>query len=113
MANPDNEKLFRIAFLNQGKVYELFCSGVCSSNLFGFVEASGLLLGEKDSLVVDPTEEKMRDEFDGVEVLHLPMHSVLRVEQVKKKGHAVIRDRESGEKVMPFPIQPGSRSRPQ
>ena len=112
MARPDKEKLFRIAFLNHGKVYELFCTAVCTSGLLGFVEASGLVFGETDSLVVDPTEEKMRDEFNGVEVLHLPMHSVLRVEQVKKKGSAVIRDRESGEKVTPFPIQPGGRTRP-
>jgi len=110
MIKPDKEKLFRIAFLNHGKVYELFCSEICSSTLFGFVEVTGLLFGEKDSVVVDPTEEKIRDEFDGVEILHLPMHSVLRVEQVRKKGQVVIRDRESGEKVMPFPIQPGSRT---
>ena len=111
MSKPDKEKLFRIAFLNHGKVYELFCTEVCTSGLLGFVEVSGLVFGEKDSLVVDPTEEKMRDEFDGVEILHLPMHSVLRVEQVRKKGQAVIRDRESGEKVTPFPIQPGGRGR--
>ena len=110
MTKPDMEKLFRIAFLNHGKVYELFCTGVCTSGLFGFVEVSGLVFSEKDSLVVDPTEEKMRDEFDGVEILHLPMHSVLRIEQVKKKGQAVIRDRESGEKVTPFPLQPGNRT---
>ena len=106
------EKLYRVAFLNQGKVYELFCSGVCTSSLLGFIEVSGLMFAEKDSLVVDPTEEKMREEFDGVEVLHLPMHSVLRVEEVRKKGQAIIRDRESGEKVTPFPIPPGSRTRP-
>ena len=106
------EKLYRVAFLNHGKVYELFCSGVCTSGLFGFLEVSGLMFSEKDSLVVDPTEEKMRDEFEGVEVLHLPMHSVLRVEEVRKKGQAIIRDRESGEKVTPFPIPPGSRTRP-
>lgn len=111
MSKADQEKLFRVAFLNHGKVYELYCTGVCSSGLLGFIEVSGLVFGETDSMVVDPTEEKMRDEFDGVELLHLPMHSVLRVEQVRKKGQAIIRDRESGEKVTPFPIQPGSRSR--
>ena len=105
------EKMFRIAFLNHGKVYELYCSAVCSSDLLGFVEVSGLVFGEKNSLVIDPTEEKMRDEFAGVELLHLPMHSVLRVEQVRKRGQAVIRDRESGEKVTPFPIQPGGRKK--
>ena len=111
MSKPDNEKMFRIAFLNHGKVYELFCKDVCTSGLLGFVEVSGLEFAEADSLVVDPTEEKMRDEIEGVEILHLPMHSVLRVEQVRKKGPAVIRDRESGEKVTPFPVQPGNRNR--
>ena len=111
MSRPDNEKLFRIAFLNHGKVYELFCSGVCTSGLLGFIEVSGLQFSDKDSVVVDPTEEKMRDEFAGVEVLHLPLHSVLRVEEVMKKGPSVIRDRESGEKVTPFPVQPGGRHR--
>lgn len=111
MSKTDEERLFRVAFLNHGKVYELYCTGVCTSGLLGFVEISGLAFDEKDSMVIDPTEEKMRDEFDGVELLHLPIHSVLRVEQVKKKGQAVIRDRESGEKVTPFPIQPGSRNR--
>ena len=112
MTKPENKRLFRVAFLNHGKVYELFCTDVCTSSLLGFIEVSGLVLEEKGSIVIDPTEEKMRDEFDGVEVLHLPMHSVLRVEQVKKKGQAVIRDRESGEKVTPFPVQPGGRARP-
>lgn len=111
MSKADNEKLYRIAFLNHGKVYEIFCNGVCTSGLLGFVEVSGLQFEDKNSLVVDPTEEKLRDEFDGVEILHLPMHSVLRVEQVKRKGAATIRDRESGEKVTPFPIQPGGRNR--
>ncbi|MCW8925089.1 MAG: DUF1820 family protein [Xanthomonadales bacterium] len=111
MSKTDKEKLFRVAFLNHGKVYELYCTGVCTSGLLGFVEISGLVFGEKDSMVVDPTEERMRDEFDGVELLHLPLHSVLRVEQVRKKGQAVIRDQESGEKVTPFPVQPGSRTR--
>ena len=110
MAKQDKEKLYRIAFLNHGKVYELNCGGVCSSGLLGIVEVSDLMFEEKNSLVIDPTEEKMRDEFEAVEILHLPMHSVLRVEQVKKKGQAVIRDRESGEKVTPFPLQPGSRT---
>ena len=105
------EKLYRIAFLNLGKVYEMYCNGVGTSGLLGFLEVSGLIFGDKDALVVDPTDERMRDEFEGVEVLHLPMHSVLRVEQVRKKGKAVIRDRETGEKVTPFPMTPGGRSR--
>ena len=61
--------------------------------------------------MVDPTEEKMRQEFDNASVLHLPIQSVLRVEEVDKRGQCLIRDRESGEKVTPFPVSPPGRSR--
>jgi hypothetical protein len=105
------KKLFRVAFLHHGKVYELYCTGVVSSNLWGFVEISGMVFDSADALVVDPTEEKLRDEFENVSVLHVPMHSVLRVEEVRKRGQAVIRDRESGEKVTPFPLSPPGRQK--
>ena len=103
--------MYRVSFLKHGKVYEMFCEDVNNSNLWGFVELSGLVFGEKGSVVVDPTEEKMRDEYEGVETLFLPMHSVLSIEKVKKRGQAVIRDRKSGEKVTPFPLTPQGRSR--
>jgi hypothetical protein len=52
----------------------------------------------------------MRQEFQGARVLHLPIQSVLRVEEVDKRGQCLIRDRESGENVTPFPISPPGRS---
>jgi hypothetical protein len=105
-----NKRLYKIIFLNQGKVYELFSRSVTSSGLWGFVEVSDLVFESGESLVVDPTEEKMRQEFENARVLHLPIQSVLRVEEVDKRGQCLIRDRESGEKVTPFPISPPGRS---
>jgi hypothetical protein len=103
-------RLYKIIFLNQGKVYELFSEGVTSSGLWGFIEVSDLVFESGEGLVVDPTEEKMRQEFENARVLHLPIQSVLRVEEVDKRGKCLIRDRESGEKVTPFPVSPSSRS---
>jgi hypothetical protein len=103
------KQLYRVAFLSQGKVYELYCEAVVSSDLWGFVEISRLVFDNQDGVVVDPTEERLREEFSDVEVLHVPMHSVLRVEEVRKKGQAKIRDRESGEKVTPFPLSTPGR----
>ena len=103
---PQKQPLYRVSFLSHGKVYEIYCQGVVSSGLWGFVEISGLTFAKDDGVVIDPTEEKLRDEFADVEVLHLPMHSVLKVEEVRKAGTAKIRDRESGEKVTPFPLTP-------
>ncbi len=104
-------QIYRVSFLKHGKVYEIFCRDVNNSDLWGFVDLENLVFGEKEAVVVDPTEEKMRDEFAGVEVLCLPMHSVLSIEKVKKRGQAVIRDRKSGEKVTPFPLTPPGRSK--
>jgi hypothetical protein len=101
--------LYKIIFLNHGKVYELFGENVTTSGLWGFVEVSNLVFETGEGIVVDPTEEKMRQEFSGAKVLHLPMQCVLRVEEVEKRGKCLIRDRESGEKVTPFPISPLSR----
>jgi len=101
--------LYKIIFLNNGKVYELFAESVTTSGLWGFVEVSNLVFETGEGIVVDPTEEKMRQEFSGAKVLHLPMQCVLRVEEVEKRGKCLIRDRESGEKVTPFPISPPNR----
>lgn len=105
-----DNRLYKIIFLNHGKVYELFAEGVSSSGLWGFIEVSSLVFETGEGLVVDPTEEKMRQEFEGAAVLHLPIQSVLRVEEVKKRGKCLIRDRESGEKVTPFPMSPPGRN---
>jgi hypothetical protein len=105
-----DNRLYKIVFLNSGKVYELYSEGVSTSGLWGFIEVSDLVFDTTDGLVVDPTEEKMRQEFEHASVLHLPIQSVLRVEEVEKRGQCLIRDRESGEKVTPFPVSPPNRS---
>jgi hypothetical protein len=104
------QPLYKVIFFNHGKVYELFCESVGSSGLWGFIEVADLVFETGEGLVVDPTEEKMRQEFSGARVLHLPIQSIVRVEEVEKRGKCLIRDRESGEKVTPFPISPPGRS---
>jgi hypothetical protein len=98
-------KLYKITFLNHSKVYELYARQVAPSNLWGFTEVGELVFDLHDGLVVDPTEERLRDEFGSTKVLHLPMQSIIRIEEVESKGQSVIRDAATGEKVVtPFPL---------
>ena len=60
----------------------------------------------RDGLVVDPTEERLREEFKNTTALHLPMQSIVRIEEVAQRGPLAIRDAVSGEKIMPFPMPP-------
>ncbi|QOC24023.1 DUF1820 family protein [Wenzhouxiangella sp. AB-CW3] len=104
--------MYKVSFLNQGKVYELFARKVSGSDLsYGFIEVSELVFEDDSGMVIDPTEERLREEFADVEVLHVPMHSVIRVEQVKKRGTCVIRDTQTGEKVTPLPVDGPRRKR--
>lgn len=103
--------MYKVVFFNQGKVYELFAENVDSSHLYGFVEVAGLQFGIDSGVVVDPTEERLREEFGDTERLILPMQSIVRVEKVRRKGPSVIRDRSSGEKVTPINVDGPGRKR--
>lgn len=101
MAKP----LYKVTFLNAGKVYELYARQVTSGALWGFTEIRELVFDVHEGVVVDPTEERLRDEFGGTSALHLPMHSIVRIEEVERKGTSAIRDAATGEKVVtPFPL---------
>jgi hypothetical protein len=100
------KKLYKVTFLSQGKAIELYARHVASSALWGFTEVGDLVFEEGKGVVVDPTEERLREEFKDSKVLHLPMQSIVRIEEVEKRGPLAIRDAESGEKIMPFPLAP-------
>lgn len=83
-------KLFRVSFVNHGKVYEVFARKVSASDLIGFVTVENLVFGERSSVVVDPSEERLRTEFAGVRRFQVPVHSVIRIDEVEKQGQARI-----------------------
>jgi len=97
--------IFRIMFVNQGKVYEIYARHVRHGELFGFIEVEELIFGERATVVVDPNEERIKGEFDGVKRTYLPLHSVLRIDEVKKQGVSKITALEgSGANVAQFPV---------
>jgi hypothetical protein len=101
-----SKKLYKVTFLSQGKSLEVYARHVGSSELWGFTEVGELVFEPSDGVVVDPTEEKLRDEFKDTKMLHLPMQCIVRIEEVEKRGPLSIRDAQSGEKIMPFPMAP-------
>lgn len=99
-----NKKLYKVTFMNQGQVYEIYAKGVGHGALFGFVEVEKLVFGERSSVVVDPSEEKIKSEFDGVKRTYLPMHSILRIDEVDKEGTSKISKIEGNVTQFPVPM---------
>ena len=109
----NKRKLYRVTFLNQGKVYEVYARKVSQSGLYGFVEIESLVFGERSTVVVDPGEERLQSEFADVVRSYVPMHAVIRIDEVSKQGVAKISVMgEEGSKVTPFPVYtPGDRQK--
>ena len=100
-----SNRLYRVVFHNHGSVYEMYAKDVTQDSLYGFVEVSELVFGEHTQLLVDPAEEKLKSEFEGVSKFHVPMHSVIRIDEVEKTGISKITDAK-GSNVTPFPVTP-------
>ncbi|NIM00653.1 MAG: DUF1820 family protein [Acidobacteria bacterium] len=102
----EQRQIYKIIFMNQGKVCEIYAAGVSHGGMFGFVEVEEILFGEKTQVVVDPSEESLKLEFDGVKRTFIPMHSVIRIDEVEKEGTARITGeiKESTGNVASFPV---------
>jgi hypothetical protein len=103
MSDKLKKSLFRITFMSQGKVYEIYATSVGHSSLFGFIEVEKLVFGKRSSVVVDPSEEKIKTEFEGVKRTYLPMHAIIRIDEVDKQGTSKISKIEGGN-IAQFPV---------
>ncbi|MEJ2129130.1 MAG: DUF1820 family protein [Woeseiaceae bacterium] len=103
--------LYRVVFMSQGQVYEIYAREVGHGAMFGFIEVEQLVFGERTSLVVDPSEEKIKSEFENVKRTYLPMHSIIRIDEVDKQGASKISKLEGNVAQFPMPIYtPGDKS---
>lgn len=102
MSQP--QKLYRISFRNGDQVFEIYARNISHGGLLGFVEVEKLVFGERSSIVVDPSEEKLKTEFENVERTFIPVHSVLRIDEVSKLAPPRISGGGESGKVMPFPV---------
>ena len=99
--------LYKIMFVSQGKMYEIYARSVSQGSLFGFIEVEKLVFGERSSVVVDPSEERIKSEFESVKRTYIPMHAVIRIDEVEKQGVSKISSVEGGNVAQfPMPVYP-------
>lgn len=108
------EYLYRVTFLNQGQVYEVYVKNIYQSDIYGFVEIEHFVFDDKGQVVVDPGEEKLKAEFQDVACSFVPMHAIIRIDQVEKQGVPKISEPRGTGNVSPFPVSfipPNDRNR--
>lgn len=106
----ESTPIYKVIFLNQNKVYEVYAKAIYQSELYGFVEVEEFIFDERSQMIVDPGEEKLKTEFAGVNRSYIPMHAIVRIDEVEKEGVGKVLDAPSGSSnVTAFPMPANAR----
>lgn len=102
-----SQPVYKVIFHNGNQVFEVFARQIYQSDMWGFIEIEELLFGERSQVLVDPSEEKIKNEFSGVTRSYIPLQSVIRIDEVEKEGSVKVSENpttSSGGKVTHFPF---------
>ena len=101
--------VYKIIFIQLGEIYEVFPKQIYQSDMYGFIEVEEYIFNKDKQLVVDPSSEKLKNEFSEFERSYIPINAILRIDEVKEGGEAKIK--KNKDKVSPFPlnIQPANK----
>ena len=121
-----NQPVYKVIFQNGNQVFEVFARQIYQSDMWGFIEVEEFVFGERgrsearafadrerSKIVVDPSEEKLKNEFSGVKRSYIPLQAIIRIDEVDKEGSSKISDASPGDSnVASFPfagINPGQQ----
>ncbi len=109
------QPVYKVIFQNGNQVFEVFARQIYQSDMWGFIEIEEFVFGERSQIVVDPSQEKLKNEFSGVKRSYIPLQAVIRIDEVDKEGTGKISEgtsREGNVASFPFPgvHQPGQHS---
>jgi len=86
----ETNALYRVQFICHNERYEVYVKEVNQGQLFGFIEIANFVWDNHTALIVDPSHEKLKSEFADVNRTLIPMHQVLRIDQVRKQGEEAL-----------------------
>ena len=97
-----SKSVYKIIFMQLGEVYEVFAKHIFQSDMYGFIEVENYIFNKDKQLVVDPSSEKLKNEFSDVQRSYIPMNAIIRIDEVEETGEAKIK--ESKSQISPFPL---------
>lgn len=99
MSEIEKQPIYRVIFIQHEKIYEVYARYLTEESLMGFIEIEELVFQEtKSDLLIDPAEEKLQNEFKGVKRCYIPLHTIMRIDEVLKEGSARVVDADNKKK---------------
>ena len=101
-----SQPVYKVIFQNGNQVFEGFARQIYQSDMWGFIEVEEFVFGERSKIVVDPGEEKLKNEFNGVTRSYIPLQSIIRIDEVDKEGKGKVSEFKSsqGGNIANFPL---------
>lgn len=91
-----SDPIFRVIFTQEDQIYEVYAREVDEEAMMGFICIGELEFDERGGVVVDPSEEKLKREFEGVNRLYIPAHMLLRIDEMDdRRGVSKIKDKKN------------------
>lgn len=84
------QPVYKVIFQNGNQVFEVFARQIYQSDMWGFIEVEEFVFGERSQILVDPSEEKLKNEFNGVKRSYIPMQAIIRIDEVDKEGSSKV-----------------------
>ena len=97
-----SKSVYKIIFMQLGEVYEVFAKHIFQSDMYGFIEVENYIFNKDKQLVVDPSSEKLKNEFSDVKRSYIPMNAIIRIDEVEETGEAKIKENKG--QISPFPL---------
>ena len=112
MSKSNTRQIYRVMFWNQNQIYELYVNQIYQSDLYGFIEVEEYQFGDPSAVILNPAEEKLKNEFNGVKRSYIPMHTIIRIDEVEKQQSLGKITEFKGEKVTPIFAPPVTGFKP-
>ena len=104
------KKVYKKIFIQLGEIYEVFAKQIYQSDMYGFIEVEEYIFNKDKQLVVDPSSEKLKNEFNNVERSYIPVNSILRIDEVNETGEPKIKENKGQISPLPINIQPPNKT---
>ena len=101
-----SQTLYKVVFVNQGQIYEVYARSVGQGALFGFIEIEELVFGERSHRGARSVRGEDQVGIQGGQA-YLPADAfaIIRIDEVDKQGTSKI-SKVEGSNVAQFPSVP-------
>lgn len=83
--------VYKVQFFDEKREpMTIYAQNVSPSEMLGFIEASEILFLGGSELIVTPEDEKVRKQFSRVERSHIPINSIIRIDEVRPERETPI-----------------------